>query len=297
MSLNMARKTWLFAIICLNIISFSSLAKSDNNWDVLVIAPHPDDETLGAGGTIIQALKAKKSVGIVVLTNGDGYPLAAAKISDTTTEYKKLAVTRQNYLVNALSLIDFPQSNLYFLAYPDGGLLDIFKANSRQPYVSLQTGNKHSYAALHTDYHSKKHGKPAPYTRTAIVDDLTQIIKQKQPRSIYVTSVNDSHPDHQAAFLLTQQAAINAEYQGLLNTYLIHAKEKDNSAEHPYIFETKSASAELAAAIKTQLLPSEVLQKKAMLETFEVEMQTAEDFMLSFVKEEEAFQPVTLAQN
>ena len=39
---------------------------------VLVIAPHPDDETLCRGGFIAQSLRAGASVAIVWLTSGDG---------------------------------------------------------------------------------------------------------------------------------------------------------------------------------------------------------------------------------
>ncbi|MEW6416493.1 MAG: PIG-L family deacetylase [Nitrospirota bacterium] len=38
---------------------------------VLVLSPHPDDETLGCGGTIRLLLKSKKHVKVVFLTSGD----------------------------------------------------------------------------------------------------------------------------------------------------------------------------------------------------------------------------------
>ena len=41
------------------------------NDRILVLAPHPDDETLGAGGVIQRALEAKAHVKIVFLTYGD----------------------------------------------------------------------------------------------------------------------------------------------------------------------------------------------------------------------------------
>jgi LmbE family N-acetylglucosaminyl deacetylase len=46
--------------------------------DVLVFAPHPDDEVIGAAGVLQQALAAGKSVRIVFATNGDAYPDAAS---------------------------------------------------------------------------------------------------------------------------------------------------------------------------------------------------------------------------
>ena len=40
---------------------------------LLVIAPHPDDETLGAGGLIQRVLERGGTVRVVLVTAGDGY--------------------------------------------------------------------------------------------------------------------------------------------------------------------------------------------------------------------------------
>ena len=42
--------------------------------DALVIAPHPDDAELGAGGTILKLLQAGKRVGVLDLTSGEPTP-------------------------------------------------------------------------------------------------------------------------------------------------------------------------------------------------------------------------------
>lgn len=39
--------------------------------DALILAPHPDDESLGCGGSIIKHVNSKSRVKIVFLTNGD----------------------------------------------------------------------------------------------------------------------------------------------------------------------------------------------------------------------------------
>jgi LmbE family N-acetylglucosaminyl deacetylase len=39
--------------------------------DALVIAPHPDDESLGCGGSLVRHIKAGRRVKIIFLTNGD----------------------------------------------------------------------------------------------------------------------------------------------------------------------------------------------------------------------------------
>src|SRR5216110_1576590 len=41
---------------------------------LLVVAPHPDDETLGAGGLIQRVHATDGAVKVVYLTDGEGYP-------------------------------------------------------------------------------------------------------------------------------------------------------------------------------------------------------------------------------
>ena len=46
----------------------------DSDTKLLVIAPHPDDEVLGAGGLMQRVRAAGGMVHVVYLTDGDGYP-------------------------------------------------------------------------------------------------------------------------------------------------------------------------------------------------------------------------------
>ena len=51
-----------------NIAELPKFQKEDR---VLVLAPHPDDETIGCAGVIMHALKSGAKVKVVYLTNGD----------------------------------------------------------------------------------------------------------------------------------------------------------------------------------------------------------------------------------
>lgn len=48
--------------------------------DVLVVAPHPDDAELGAGGTILNLLAAGRRVGVLDLTSGEPTPQGSEEI-------------------------------------------------------------------------------------------------------------------------------------------------------------------------------------------------------------------------
>src|SRR5258707_6104914 len=49
--------------------------------DIVVFSQHPDDEVIGTGGVIQQALAAGKRVRVVFSTSGDGYLRAAAALA------------------------------------------------------------------------------------------------------------------------------------------------------------------------------------------------------------------------
>src|SRR6266508_4539922 len=44
------------------------------NTRLMVFSPHPDDETLGAGGLIQRVLRVGGAVKVVFMTSGDGFP-------------------------------------------------------------------------------------------------------------------------------------------------------------------------------------------------------------------------------
>ena len=58
-----------------------SHAQERGPLDVLVVAPHPDDEIIGCAGVILQALAEHQRVGMVILTNGDAHVALTAVVA------------------------------------------------------------------------------------------------------------------------------------------------------------------------------------------------------------------------
>lgn len=203
-------------------------------FDVLVFAPHPDDEVLGCAGVIMQAPKENKRVGVVVLTNGGGFPRAASVITGKPREelkasdFLKLAATRQQQSVAGLKHLNLPKSNLMFLGYPDSLLAEIYRSERRGPLRQAFTEKNHTYSMVGVDLHSWIHGCPAPYTKASILGDIVEIIDTHKPIEIYVTHEVDQHRDHKAAFWFVRDAAREAGYRGKLLTYVVHGKEQPN---------------------------------------------------------------------
>ena len=134
--------------------------------DVLVFAPHPDDELIGVGGVLQRALEAGKRVRIAFVTNGDGYPQAASALlrkaipSLRSADYLRLATTCQYEAIAADPVLGVSTSDLVFVGYPDGGLAEMYADSSDAPVQSPTTGRTMTYGPVITDYHTLAHGRP-----------------------------------------------------------------------------------------------------------------------------------------
>jgi LmbE family N-acetylglucosaminyl deacetylase len=90
---------------------------------VLVIAPHPDDEVLAAGGTIHRLVASGARVRVVIVTAGDSYRRAAARIGGGTADtasYLELGDTRHTESLAAATRLGLAPDDLLSLGYSDG---------------------------------------------------------------------------------------------------------------------------------------------------------------------------------
>jgi len=81
----------------------------------VVFAPHPDDETLGCGGTVIRKRKLGADVIIVVMTDGSG---SHRHFMDES----RLREIRAAEAVEAARRLGVSKEHVYFLDFPDRGL-------------------------------------------------------------------------------------------------------------------------------------------------------------------------------
>ncbi|SRR5713226_5380129 len=197
--------------------------------DLLVFAPHPDDEVIGAGGLLQLALRSGKRVLIVFVTNGDGYPSAASALllrpipTLGTSDYVKLAAARQREAIAADHILGASTSNLIFLGYPDGVLARVYADAGDRPIQSPTTGRAATFGPVELDYHTRAHGQPAAYTRPAALADIQEILKNSLPTQVLVTDPADQHPDHHATYDLVRDAIAAIGFRGELLTFVVHS--------------------------------------------------------------------------
>jgi LmbE family N-acetylglucosaminyl deacetylase len=251
--------------------------------DLLVVAPHPDDEAIGCTAVLLQALEQKQRVGIVVLTNGDafaGVTVVVKKPKDqlVPADYLKLAAVRQQHTVGAMGRLGVRAADLLFLGYPDSGLDKLYRLEGNEPWQQPFTEKKETYGPVVRDYHSLRHARPAPYTKAALLGDLKEIIQARQPKEIFVSNETDSHADHRAAFWFVRDAARAAGYRGTLFTYVVHGK---GPAEAP--------------GRRIVLTKVQLDRKKVVIEEYQAGLSPLHDNLsATYARPEEVFWPVRI---
>jgi LmbE family N-acetylglucosaminyl deacetylase len=83
----------------------------------LILAPHPDDESIGCGGLIAASCASGLAPAVVVMTDG-----AASHPGSTAFPPARLALIREAETADAVSALGVPDDHLIFLGYPDTSL-------------------------------------------------------------------------------------------------------------------------------------------------------------------------------
>src|SRR5216117_431991 len=110
---------------------------------ILIVAPHIDDESIGAGGYAIDAMANGADVYVVFLTAGDCNRFSARLMNKTLTpvpaSYLTVGKTRIGEAKNAMQLLGIPRDHYFFLGYPDRGLQAML---TNQSAVVRSTGTR-----------------------------------------------------------------------------------------------------------------------------------------------------------
>jgi N-acetyl-1-D-myo-inositol-2-amino-2-deoxy-alpha-D-glucopyranoside deacetylase len=200
---------------------------------ILVIAPHPDDETLGGAGVIQKALAAGKKVKVLVMTNGDGFTFAVERnfhvLSPRPPDYRRLGEIRHQESLNALKRLGVQSKDVIFLGYPDGGMHRLWQTNwdCRHPYRALNGSTRSPYAFSYE--------KDAPYCGANVVKNLADILRDFRPTDIVYPDPHDQHPDHWATNAFVQYVMTERHIRAKEWTYLVHR----GDFPAPWLYEPK----------------------------------------------------------
>ncbi|HYM70022.1 MAG TPA: PIG-L family deacetylase [bacterium] len=165
---------------------------------VVVFAAHPDDESLGPGGFVREAVDAGARVTIVTFTNGDGYlagvDVAFRTVLSTPALFVQYGARRQQEALAAGATLGVTRSGEVFLGYPDRGLAALWGShwNCDHPYTSRYTQRDHSPYPL-----ALRPG--VAYCGANVLADVETVLRREHPSVVIVHHAADTHPDHWAA--------------------------------------------------------------------------------------------------
>ena len=160
------------------------MSNTNINRRIIVFAPHPDDETLGCGGTIAKKLAEGYEVIIVVMTDGRFLLLKSFGI-DNDPSPEQVKEIRRGEVLRATKILGVPEKNVIFLDFVDGTLEE---------------------------------------NEEAAEEKVIEILEKYTPSEVYFPFERDAHLDHQAANRIVRRAVKKLGIKPLMYRYTIMHK-------------------------------------------------------------------------
>jgi LmbE family N-acetylglucosaminyl deacetylase len=153
----------------------------------LVIAPHPDDESIAAGGLLQRAIAAGGEVHVVVVTDGENNPWPVRylkkKMRVNDADRAEWGTLRREESRRALAALGVPATASTFLGYPDRLLTTMARRGDLR-----------------------------------VRDSIAAAIESFAPSLLVIPSAFDLHPDHRAIGWFAHDVAKGMN----IVTYVIH---------------------------------------------------------------------------
>lgn len=169
----------------------SASLRLNTDTRLLVIAPHPDDETLATGGLLQQAHALGADMSVFMLTHGDNNPWPQRWLEKRwhigAADRQRWGQRRMGESRQALARLGLGADILVSPGWPDMGLTDML----------LEDGQS--------------------MRRT-----LVRHVEAFRPNLVIVPALADGHPDHSAAHLLARAALADCGMQPACFEYLVH---------------------------------------------------------------------------
>ncbi len=160
---------------------------------VLILAPHPDDESLSSGGLIQASLAAGAAVRVLLFTDGDNNPWPQRWIEKRwaigASDRARWGARRRAEAQQALRSLGVAAGHVHFFGLPDTGLTDLLmRADS------------------------------------GLMQMLVEELREFRPTRLVIPGLQDRHPDHSAVHVLARIAMQGAEQTTSIEllSYLVH---------------------------------------------------------------------------
>ena len=266
---------------------------------LMVFSPHPDDETLGAGGLIQQVLRRGGEVKVIFMTSGDGYP-EGVEMEDriahpTAQDYREYGTLRQKEALRVLATLGMKEKDIIFLGFPDGGLYSILS--------KYQSDDGPDYTSPFT----LENRPPVPdallsnieYNGEDLKREIRQLLTDFRPTLITTVHGRDQHPDHCSTYFFVWEALNELEtktpsFHPYLFTFLIHFGQWPMGEDAGFgsrLFSPQGFSEKEDQWVSLPLSPMEVETKRRALLLYRSQMLVMGRYLLSFARANELFLP------
>jgi len=158
----------------------------------MVLAPHPDDDVIAAGGLIQRVLASGGEIAVVFVTDGENNPwpqrLLQRKIFLSDADRAAWGAMRRREALCSLARLGVGERSAIFLAFPHQGIARLARRGDN-----------------------------------ALSEAMRRTIDAVKPTLIVTPSTFDHHADHRAIAYYAHRAAPEAE----IATYVVHGKAPD----------------------------------------------------------------------
>jgi len=262
---------------------------------LLVVAPHPDDEVLGAGGVMQRVHTAGGVVRVIYLTDGDGYP-EGVRVEDhvevpTAKDYRGYGRQRKREARAALDVLQLgPSLTMNFLSFPDAGLCRLThvywsekRRAYRSPFTKLDRPPQSDIVVPDTEYRGED-----------MSQEIARIIGDFHPTLILVPRKEDQHEDHCAAWFMLMDALGDVQraqpgYTADVVNYIIHFDSWPFQDEGAALAPPTGLRGGASGWITFPLTRDEQRLKRAALMKYRSQMHVMRWFLESFARSNEVF--------
>lgn len=271
---------------------------------LLVLAPHPDDETLSSAGLASQVLEHGGTVREVVITAGDAYVEAVqqetGKANPSRRDYIRYGETRLAESRRAAQLIGNGFIHLDLLGFSDGAIYpDLISHWQRQnPLRSDFTGLSRVAYRVAKNRGVAQDGQD-------LHNELVAILRDTQPTIIAFPDVMENDSDHAAlgmfALLAIHDWLAQNQHHSIkprLLAYLIHWQHgwpKGSDWGVPLDWSDQALPLPKDLPLRghsrtcVNLSPRQIRLKRAALAEYKTQQRIMADFLAAFVRNSECF--------
>jgi len=260
---------------------------------ILIVSPHPDDESLCCGGLIDSARRLGARVAIAWITNGDGFKWDAIvverQIRPRAGAYRELARQRESEAREAGALLGVEPGSLMFLGYPDRGVLRLLF-----DYYHPDTPWRSKFTGANAVVYMDALDPGASYRGENLVKDFNSVLDRVKPTLVLAPSPQDTHPDHRGTGLLVWRTMTARGEQDRVRYWIVHGG-REWPAPHGYHPSFAQTVAPRGLGMEWEAFPLDdaaVGAKRRAISAHASQMKVMQRIMLSFVRSTELYSPV-----